>query len=175
MTDFDYPIQVVQALKDLVMNVVWQSFNSKSWVKSQVKSWTKSEKLANFTQNNAIQGVAVLLVDDLFTEQQVSRDHLSKAIGSTLSNPYKTLRVNPTAWASRMTRLNAIANAQKSVVICQHRITLPPLGGNAKIKYVENINKHLALGDDRKWDGYAWPYGKHIISDVEQSAPTKSL
>lgn len=154
--DFDYPVQFVQAFKDLILNIVWCYLADTSWVPSGL-----IKTAINFLPaiNAPIQGVAMVLVEALFAEQQTSRDQFSLLIGHSLTNPYKTLRINPNAWASRMTRLNAIASAKKSVIICQQRFNLQPVSyGNWDHK--KRINGFFNMSGAQAWDGYTWPYGR---------------
>ncbi|KAF2670233.1 hypothetical protein BT63DRAFT_478411 [Microthyrium microscopicum] len=145
---FDYPVQAIQAVKDLLSNIVWQYLSTDSWIKDP--QWKQGLTVIGVP----VQGVAAILIDALFTEQQNAREHLGTAIGVTLPNPYTRFNVNPTAWASRMTRLNAIANAKKSVVLCQHRLILWDQTGLQKEK--DRINEFL--GEERKWSGNLWPF-----------------
>lgn len=143
----DYPVQIVQALKDVACNLIWQ----------------KTEKIPQLqdssTVNLVIQGLSVVLVDGMFSEDNRTRDNFSKLIGHPLSNPYETLRINPTAWASRLVRLNMIAASQKSLIMCQQRLTLWPVLSTTQI---ESFNQKFGLTDaDSRWDGILWPYGKH--------------
>ena len=83
MVDLDYPVQVIQAFKDLILNPVWSFFANDSLIPmGSVKDQLKKFEVP-------VQGIAVVLVNALFAEQQVSRDHFSKLINHTLANPYK--------------------------------------------------------------------------------------
>lgn len=149
MADLRYPVQIVQLLKDLILNIAWSRL-------SKVDE-TADDQTKKLFKMLPIQGIAMILVNALFAEKHDSRDQLLQAIGRPLINPYKDLQINPNAWASRMTRLNAIANATESVVICQQRIVLNP--NDDQQKAYELMNDTMLLKGEQRWDGMAWPYG----------------
>jgi hypothetical protein len=151
--NFDDPVHAMQAFKDHLLNIIWQYLYSDDYLKSA------TDTVKGVSSLLPIQGIVTILIEALFIENQDSRAHLSKALGKPLADPYKFLNINPTAWASRMTRLSAIANAKKSVIICQQRLILWPV--KTKYDLFEKISERLTELDKKStWDGRMWPFGK---------------
>jgi hypothetical protein len=93
---------------------------------------------------------------------------------------FKDVGINPTAWASRYARTQAISYANHSIVLCQPMIAdwlqngkkhwdsstpleeLPAWG-----KFVVTTNNRLGLPEGKGWNGVIWPFGEehdHVSS-----------
>ena len=69
------------------------------------------------------------------------------------------MKINPTAWASRYTKIWAIAYAQESVVICQQLLVGTLQADEDEYqKLVEKVNTGLGLTTEQRWDGHIWPF-----------------
>jgi hypothetical protein len=176
MKDVEYPVGIIDGLRDVLLNGVYLNFGS---------------------EGPQFQGAMVILMYAIMTEDGEALRHLTEAaknykrgvggyikdvasdIANTISSwfyspsrpaavsttkgsfsPYHSLNVNPNAWASRFARVCAIANAKESVILCQQRIACPPYGG---VDSKTLLNTYMHLTEPNLWDGYLWPFGKTIF------------
>jgi hypothetical protein len=173
MKDVEYPVGIVDGLRDVLLNGVYLKFGSDgpqfqgAMVILMYAIMTEDgEALRHLTEaaKNYKRGVTGLVVDTLSgladTISGLFHSTSRPAAVSTTKgsfSPYHSLDVNPNAWASRFARVCAIANAKESVILCQQRIACPPYGGKDATKML-NTNMHLTAPN--LWDGFLWPFGK---------------
>ena len=136
MNDIKYPVQFVDAVRDMLLNIVWQA---------GIGTSASSEKALG---DLMIKAVNMLRDDGSFISDYV----------------YSILGINPAAWATRYARTKAIATATQSVYIGQQTIVnYLQVGNGAFDGVVQSINTSLGLKDaPRKWNGYIWPFGKLV-------------
>ncbi|OAL38908.1 hypothetical protein AYO20_01659 [Fonsecaea nubica] len=155
-----YPIGIVDALRDALLNGVYLYFHNGGprqqgamTILTYAILTEDGEALRRLTEaaTNIKRGVGGAVLD-WFASLTRPEPSLEKQ-GSF--NPYQTLNVNPNAWASRFARVCAIANAKESVILCQHRLACPPYAGE---KVTNLLNEKWRLQDPNKWDGYLWPF-----------------
>ena len=121
----DYPVQFVDGLRDLLVNV------------------------------NAPAAIAAGGFKGLVRQIRTSAD--TEGIMAML----RSFGFSPAAWASRIIRVNAIANAKTSVYMSNQMIVGALQKGNAS--YDEVVKKlNTGKAKNQEWDGYLWPYGKAI-------------
>ena len=141
MASIKYPVQFVDALRDVSLNVAWEVFDI-SW-----DSVVSKEKLV------AVRAGAFGMV----------LDNLDDAKMKTYLNNHN-IHITPAAWASRTARCTAIGNAQKSVHICSE-LFATFIGGKkgAAGRYNDFVDKEIGrnLPEGHKWDGRMWPFGRY--------------
>jgi hypothetical protein len=173
MKDVQYPIGIVDAICDALLNSVYLKFGSEGPQKQGAMTiltyailTEDGEALRHLTEmiKNAKRGIAGLITD--FFSSPTRPDASSTLKGSF--NPYRSFNVNPNAWASRFARVCVIANAKESVILCQQRIACPPYGGQ---DFNNKFNSSMHLQEPYLWDGYLWPFGK-ILSLLLASSRT---
>jgi hypothetical protein len=135
MEDIQYPIQAIDAMRDLALNVIYHVVGIK-----MAATPTKT---------------ILLMYSILF--KSVTDAVQDKALTAS----FQTAKVTPAAWASRITRCKAIAEAKEKVYIDAEIIGCFLQQSNKEWKdLVLDINKtklNLAVND--YWDGILWPYG----------------
>jgi len=154
MKEITYPVMIVDAARDIMMNALWQLNAHRSDLPNE--------------------GLGFLIyVVNLLMSDPVQAEALSGWSGTAVNamlklfgySTFNELNISPVAWASRSTRTLAIAGAQKSVIICQQMIVdyFPAKEELYQNGLVAMVNKKL--GPDHqadKWDGCIWPFGKNI-------------
>lgn len=95
MKNVDYPIQIIDALRDIVMNLCWQ------WSADQFylleKPWD-------------MRGSLIWAMNKVLSDE------------SLYGFVFKDSKIKPLAWASRTAKTHAIANAKSSVIISQQML-----------------------------------------------------
>ena len=131
MTGLQYPVQFVDAVRDLFLNILWQS-----------NAGLSERELGAFMIN----------VVDAFNDDT---GYLTKSI------IFPKLSVNPAAWATRIARNHAISKARHSVRISQQMLVDSlQLSSPAYTGLVKTTNTNLLSSkDSQKWNGYMWPIG----------------
>ena len=146
MNDIQYPVLIIDAMRDLLLNAWYQYMADKS-----------DEALGK-----SLYTINLLLSDDVQTNMFTV---------SAKSAIFLPLRINPAAWASRTSQVRAIAAAKTSVIICQQMLVdyLQAKSDSEKeeesewqTKVVRPLNQHLKINNSpkQKWDGFIWPFGK---------------
>ena len=141
MDKLEYPIQIIDAIRDVIVNAVYCIFVA---------------KISSFT-------------GPLFNRQTLGPQFdplvLKPVSDMRLLKSFQEAKVAPTAWASRIARCNAIAGAKTHVILDAESIACflhlrekdwTTEGG----KYLEMVNKQIKLAGAPAWDGIIWPYGK---------------
>ncbi|KAK3368471.1 hypothetical protein B0H63DRAFT_528836 [Podospora didyma] len=142
MYHIDYPVQLIDATRDLVLNIVWK-----------IGATTKPDTMASFFKpafNKLLTAVA-----DSNTEMQARM---------------KNLRITPAAWASRIARNTAIKSAKKSIHISTEMFADFLMDGASEWeKLVKNVNGKDDANSAIKlsWDGHLWGYDKTKISEYK--------
>lgn len=176
MRDVQYPIGVVDALRDVLLNGVFLKYGSDGprlqgaiAILTYAIMTEDGEALRHLTKaaENYKRGVPGLVADAISgiadTVASWFKSATRPAVTPTTKgsfNPYQSLNVNPNAWASRFARVCAIANAKQNVILCQQRIACPPYGGE---NVTNRLNTTMRLEEPNLWDGYLWPFGKIIF------------
>jgi len=144
MASIKYPVQFVDALRDVSLNVAWEVFDI---------SW---DSVVSKKNGVALKAGAFGMV----------LDNLNDTKMKTYLNAHH-IHITPAAWASRIARCTAIGNAQKSVHICSE-LFATFIGGNKEKEgadgrynlFVDDeINHNLPAG--HKWNGRIWPFGRY--------------
>jgi hypothetical protein len=87
----------------------------------------------------------------------------------TTTQDFQELGINPTAWASRYARTQAIAYANDSVVLCQQTLVqCLSIGKGPYDDIVRNANKGIGALDENgvvvpgrhPWSGAVWAFGE---------------
>ena len=130
MKAIQYPVQVVDAIRDVILNLAWQYYNPHAFEEY-------SEKF-------------------LLLAGALSDDKIAPLL-------FHELGINPTAWASRYARIQAITAASKNIVICQQMLVCC-LQNDTK-EWMTFANEKSAQikakgGLGEPWDGALWPIGK---------------
>ena len=168
-SDVRYPVGIIDLLRDVLLNSVYLKFASEGprqqgivTILTYILMTEDGEALRNLIKAVGEAKVANNLAKSLFDAgwDSKSRPNTDLKIKGSFS-PYQELHVNPNAWASRFARVCAIANAQKSVILCQQRIACPPYGEEPATKL---LNKVFQLKEPYQWDGFMWPFGKTFPS-----------
>ena len=141
MKDIDYPVQIIDAIRDLTLNIFWQD-NADS---KELGLW--------------ISGLHKALSDDLLSGTSFANDFVASP------KPFVDLKINPTAWASRYARANSISIAKNSVIISQQMLVNSLMMDNGDYQgLVQKVNSTLDLNKPTdKWDGFLWPFGKSLF------------
>ena len=186
MNDVQYPIGIIDALRDALLNGVYLKFKSEGpqqqgmmTILSYAIMTEDGEALRHLTDavKNAKSVTNPKSITEFFSAlfQSPTRPNASLNLKGSF-NPYQSLNVNPNAWASRFARVCAIANAKESVILCQQRIACPPYGGQ---DVTNKLNDWMSLRDPNLWNGYLWPFGKllslALISSETDLTPTDLL
>jgi len=135
MNDIQYPVLIIDGIRDLLLNAWWQWIADKSDEALGKSLYTLNLLLGDDTQTN------LLNYKSLFVP----------------------LRINPTAWASRTSQVRAVAAAKTSVIICQQMLVdyLQAKESEWQTKVVQPVNELLKIDKSpQKWDGFIWPFGK---------------
>ena len=136
MQPIRYPVQVIDAFRDIVLNVAWQSL--------QPTGGFLFMELAGYPFNG-------YLSDDYLSSDKVKY--------------FQGLGINPTAWASRSARTQVINSATRSVVICQQMLVDWLQNDNDQYNsVVRSINRKLHLTGNSAWTGSIWPFGKSAFT-----------
>ena len=133
MKPIRYPVQAIDAVRDIILNLAWQYFNP----------------TGNPLWDHKFIALAGLLSDDVLTAGQY----------------FEGLGINPTAWASRYARTQAIRCANHSIVICQQMLVdyLQNRDETYQTLVVGEANKKLsAHGVKELWSGSIWPFGESL-------------
>lgn len=132
MEEIQYPIQAIDALRDLALNVIYHVIGLNEAAKKYL-----------------------ILSNGFF--RNVTRAVEDKALTAS----FQTAKVTPAAWASRTTRCKAIAEAKETVYIDAQNLGCFLQRGNKEWEeLVLDINtKKLNLAQKDYWDGILWPYG----------------
>ena len=114
MQEIDYPVMVIDAARDVILNAVWQ------------RSIGAGD--GYFGLGTIIYGLTKTLGDDFQKRLPY----------------FQQYKINPAAWASRHTRTWAIANAQSSVIICQQMLVGSLQAGEDAFQgIIAGVNKGL--------------------------------
>lgn len=135
MEEIQYPIQAIDAMRDLALNVIYHVIG--------VKMAARQLQTALFMYEGLFKKVTDAVQDKALTAS------------------FQTAKVTPAAWASRITRCKAIAEAKKKVYIDAEIIAGFLQKGNKDWDdEVLDINEaKLKLAKKDYWDGILWPYG----------------
>lgn len=141
MKNIEYPIQIIDALRDIVMNLCWQWSADKPWL----LEWPYD-----------MRGSLIWALN-----KALSDDNLYGLV-------FKDNKINPLAWASRTAKTQAIANAKSSVIISQQMLvdSLPMDNGDYRtLVNGDKANNKIGLNEQYEfkkepWDGFTWPFGK---------------
>ena len=146
MKNIDYPIQMIDALRDVVLNLAWQ------WSADQL-ALTIIEKPVD------LRGLLIWTLN-----KALSDDSLYALV-------LKENKINSLAWASRTAKIHAISNAKHSVIISQQMLVDSlPMDDNDDYRKLINGDKpknKIGLNEQygfkkEPWDGFIWPFGKAI-------------
>ena len=140
MTPIRFPVQMIDALRDLAMNTVWH--------------------IAHHLTDKAVSDKAVKALS-IFMGQLKD---------TSLLDTFSKMDIHPAAWASRHVRVEAITRATKSVKMSVEHFAYSDLQGktewdaivtdtNARVASLNKIDPNQ-LPDNLKWDGILWPYGE---------------
>lgn len=137
MQSIRYPVQVIDALRDVVLNVAWQFI----------------QPTGGFSlSDNAFMLLAGYPFNGYLSDDYLSKDGVQY---------FQGLGINPTAWATRSARTQAITSATRSVVICQQMLVDWLQNDDRQYQgVVKGLNKDLQLAGEREWTGSIWPFGK---------------
>ena len=135
MEDIQYPIQAIDAMRDFALNVIYHVVGIKM--------------------------AATGFKDVLIMYSTVFKSVTDAVQDKALTASFQTAKVTPAAWASRITRCKAIAEAKEKIYIDAEIIGCFLQKGNKEWDdEVLDINKtKLKLAEKDYWDGILWPYG----------------
>lgn len=147
MTHIRYPVQMVDALRDVAVNALWHLTHqvaTETDVIDTLKRAAVMKSLSNFVES---------------VKDTKLRDTLGK------------MKIHPAAWASRLVRVGAIASAQKCVRMSVEHLVYCDLVGQKKwqevMASVDGMTAGILKVEDaksldlkHKWNGWLWPYGK---------------
>ncbi|KAK1757295.1 hypothetical protein QBC47DRAFT_442096 [Echria macrotheca] len=128
MTEVQFPVQMIDALRDLALNIVWHLVQT-------LPPWFKLGALSEITR----------------FREQVEDDNVD--IQRTLAQ----MNIHPAAWASRRVRVQAILAAKKSVKMSVEHFAFYGLDPKRQKEWKEVVDSVEAAAK-KKWDGYLWPY-----------------
>jgi len=154
MKEITYPVMIVDAARDIMMNALWQLNAHRSDKPDEGLGfliYVLNLLMSDPVQSEALSGLSGAAVD--------------LALKKSNRTTFKELKISPVAWASRSTRTLAIAGAQKSVIICQQMIVdyFPAKEKEYQDGLVAEVNKKLGLDHQANmWDGCIWPFGMKI-------------
>jgi hypothetical protein len=137
MYELEYPVQLIDAIRDVIVNVVYRTIMTKS---------------------------PQMLLPGMVSHFEPSV--LRSVADQNLLPSFQAARVAPTSWASRIARCKAIASAKTEVILdaesiaCFLHLTEVDWKTGKGAEYLEEVNKQARLTGDDKWDGVIWPYGK---------------
>ena len=141
MQPIRYPVQIIDAVRDIVLNVAWQ------YLQPSGSRW-------HFIWDQAFLELAGYPFNGFLSD-----DYLSSSKMKYLQD----LGVNPTAWASRSARTQVITSATRSIVICQQMLVDWLQNDNNQYKaVVTDINSNYLEGKS-PWTGSVWPFGKILF------------
>ncbi|KAE9378673.1 hypothetical protein N431DRAFT_460007 [Stipitochalara longipes BDJ] len=168
MAKIPYPVQVIDAIRDIAMNVMWHILpeNEQGLTLSRVDYALRDDSNAAFLTDIKDRVGVVLAGIGLGQAEPVPR----------IKEIFTNLQVNPIAWASRFARKVVVEEAVKSVHISQQMLVDNLQNGNEDYRTeVQNINNRIAKisKGDTKWDGALWPYGAKLLSNI--TSPAKIL
>lgn len=138
MDKLEYPIQILDAIRDIILNLIWKLL----WAKGG-----SSETIRTF----------YMTFFKTIVQPQVTDQKLLKS--------FQKAGIVPTAWASRIARVKAIASAQKNVIIDAESIacflhTKEDDWEKQGASVIDTLNAQAGLSDKDKWDGVIWPFGQ---------------
>jgi hypothetical protein len=134
MEGSQYPIQAIDALRDLALNVVHYVIGTKLGASSKT----------------------------ILSPHQIAFNLVTAAVqNKALTASFQTAKVTPAAWATRTMRCKAIAEAKEKVYIDAEIIGCFLQNGNTEWETMRGkINTtYLQLAEKDNWDGILWPYG----------------
>jgi hypothetical protein len=139
----DYPTMIIDLARDVMLNHFWQTNAESPDSSLGLEIWMLNKTISD----DALTGWAAW------------------ALGKDIFNK---LGINPTAWASRYTRTQAVAYASSSVIICQQSIVaylqVKDPSGKYQEKVINKFNDGLRkankLTPKTQWDGFIWPFGE---------------
>ena len=146
MTSIKYPVQFIDAVRDMLLNIVWQSSAGGQFERA-------------------------------FGDLMIKWVHaLSDSGDFAKSSIFRTLGINPAAWATRYARTATVARATHSVHIGQQTIVNYLQVGNSSYDgVVAQINENLSLTKEpNKWNGYIWPFGESSLVASHKELECKS-
>jgi hypothetical protein len=131
MKKIAYPVQVIDAVRDLVLNILYRLF----WVHN-------NDYIHTFSM--------------LFMPVVADVEHQRLEVRTSFADA----GVTPTAWASRIARCKAIESAKSAVYIDAAVIACSLHLDKEKNfqPYLDQLNKDVGLTGNDKWDGILWPY-----------------
>jgi hypothetical protein len=143
MQPIRYPVQVIDAMRDVILNVAWQYFQPHmpvSLLDTGQHLWNMAfMELAGYPFNG-------YLSDDYLSQAKIQY--------------FQRLGINPTAWATRSARTQVITSATRTVVICQQMLV--DWLQNSDTQYqavVKRLNDDVSLAGEKAWTGSVWPFG----------------
>jgi hypothetical protein len=105
MKEIPYPVQIIDAIRDVALNVLWHIVPTDKPTSVPLVEW--------IMRDDSDFAVFADLAATKVTDEKAAK---LRAIPS-ITKVFKTVEVNPVAWASRYTRKFAIENATKSVYL----------------------------------------------------------
>ena len=144
MQPIRYPVQVIDALRDVVLNVAWQYL-------------LPTGGFFDFVANKSFMELAGFPFDGYFSDDYLSSDDVKY---------FQGVGINPLAWATRSARTQVITSANHSVVICQQMLVDWLQNDNGQYNsLVKNLNENYLTGK-HAWTGSVWPFGKSAPTPV---------
>lgn len=144
MQSIRYPVQVIDAIRDIILNVAWQYFQP-------------TGEGFHFVQDKAFMALAGYPFNGYLSDDYLSSDDMKY---------FQGLGINPMAWASRSARTQVITSATRSVVICQQMLVDWLQNDDRQYKVVVKKLNNDYLTGDKAWTGSIWPFGKSAFTYI---------
>jgi len=169
MTNIRYPVQMIDALRDLAVNVVWHLTHQIGGAgdgpveKAKETEHGFFDTLWDLAGRLKDTGIRTAAIKSLWDFVESVKD---TAVLDTLGE----MQIQPAAWASRHVRVEAIAAAKSTVrMSVEHLVYYDLVKQDEWQKVMTEVNNMTAgihkvkpesLDEKSKWNGWLWPYGK---------------